>query len=165
MILANLAGLMILAGLALLMLLLVPPERIRALLPFGLIFGVGLPFVVIGVMQNWLGYWTYRQVDPVTLAGIPVFLAVAWFPAVITFAHLLVQYRSPLLRLLLWLAIAAAVTLLQHALSVNNMLSLHDWTSTGTFILTLLIHAGLAAALHFMGHLDLRDLIKSYERR
>ncbi len=165
MILPKLAGLMILAALAVLMVLLVPPERIRALLPFGLIFGVGLPFAVIGVMQNWLGYWTYHQVDLVTLAGIPVFLSVAWFPAVIIFAHLLVQYRSPLLRLLLWLAIAVAVTLLQHALSVNNMLSLQNWSSGGTFILTLLIHAGLAAALHFMGHLDLRDLFKTYERR
>jgi hypothetical protein len=161
MIFENAAGLITLGGLTVVMLLVVPWERIRALLTVGLLFGVVLPFIIIGVMQNWLGFWSYRGVDPVTVAGIPVFLAITWFPSVIVFSHLLAQYRSPLLRILLWLAVAAAVVALQYALMLNNMLVLQNWTFTGTFFLTLFIHAGLAAALHFMGHLDLRSLLKT----
>ncbi len=161
MVLENAVGLISLGGLTVFMFLVVPWERIRALLTFGLIFGVGMPFIVIGLMQNLFGFWDYRGVDPVTLAGIPVFLAVTWFPSVIIYAHLLVQYRSPLLRILLWLAVAGAVAALQYALHLNNMLVFQNWTLTGTFFLTLFIHAGLATALHFMGHLDLRSLLKA----
>lgn len=153
-------GLVIFAALTVLMLLVVPLERIRQLALFGVIFGVGLPFLVIGVMQNLLGFWTYRAVDPVTLAGIPVFLAFAWAPAVIMFAHFMVQYPSPLLRLLLWLTVGAGVTWLQYLHLVNNMLTFQNWTLAGTLLLTLVLHAGLLLALHLIGYLRLRDLLK-----
>lgn len=161
MVFENAAGIMAFGGLTVIMMLVVPWERIRALFVFGLLFGVGLPFIVIGVMQNLFGFWIYRGVDPVTLAGIPVFLAITWFPSVMVFAHLLVQYRSPLLRILLLVAVAVAVTGLQYALALNNMLVTQNWTLTGTFFLTLFIHTGMVPALHFMGHLDLRDLLKT----
>ena len=160
MVFENGAGLIALVVLTVLMFLVVPWERIRALLNFGLIFGVGLPFIVIGLMQNLFGFWTYRGVDPITVAEIPVFLAITWFPSVIIFAHLLVQYRSILLRVLLWLAVAVAVGALQFLLMLNNMLVMQNWTLTATFFLTLFIHAGMAVALHFMGHIDLKSLLR-----
>jgi hypothetical protein len=154
--LENMVGLVVLAGLTGAMLVVVPLERIRRLAVFGLIFGVGLPFVVIGVMQNLLGLWSYRGVDPVTIAGIPVLTALSWFPGVILFAHLYIENRLPALRLLLFVIVGAGVTLLHYLLLINNMLAFRNWTLTGTFILTVAIHAGLVAALRLQVGSDLK---------
>lgn len=157
--LLNLSGISILVALTAVMFLAVPVERIKQLAVFGVIFGGLLPFAVIGTMQNLLGFWHYRAADPVTLAGIPVFLALAWLPAVIIFAHFMVQYSSPLLRLLLWLTIGAAVAWLQYLHIVNGMLVFRNWSLAGSFVLTLFLHGVLLAALHLMGHLRLQELI------
>lgn len=161
--LANLAGGLSLAIFTVAMLLVVPAERIRRLALFGILFGGLLGLTVIFTMQNLLGFWAFREVDPgtLTVAGIPILLALAWTPMVVIFAHLLVQYRTPELRLLLWLGFAGMVTGAQYLMIVNTMLVYRNWTLPGTFLFTLAIHAGLMVVLHIMGHLDLRGLFKS----
>lgn len=159
MLLQNMVGPVALVGFAVIMLLVVPVERIRRLALFGIVFGGILGLLVVFTMQNLFGFWTFRLVDPVTLAGIPVLLALAWAPMVVIFAHLLVQYRTLPLRLLLWLVFAGAVTGAQYLMVVNNMLLFTNWSLLGTFVLTLAVHAGLILVLHLRGHVDLRDLI------
>lgn len=159
--LLNLNGPVVFAALTVAMLLVVPVERIRRFALFAGIFGVVLPFLVIGMMQNILGLWQYRGVDPVNLAGIPVFLALAWAPSVVIFAHLLVQYHLLLLRLLLLLSVGAGVTWLQYLHLQNNMLLFNNWNLAETFVLTVFLHTGMIMALHYMGHLHIQDLLKT----
>ena len=159
--LLHLNGPVVFAAVTVAMLLVVPVERIRRFALFGGIFGGVLPFLVIGMMQNILGLWQYRGVDPVNLAGIPVFLALTWAPSVVIFAHLLLQYRSLLLRLLLLLSVGAGVTWLQYLHLQNNMLHFNNWNLAETFVLTVFLHTGMIMALHFMGHLYIQDLLKT----
>ncbi|MEW5785366.1 MAG: hypothetical protein AB1767_09890 [Bacillota bacterium] len=161
MILENLTGLLILGALTVSMLLVVPWEKIRQLAVFALLFGMLFPFAVIGIMQNLLGFWRYRGVDWVNLAGIPVFLALAWAPSVIIFAYLIIQYRSPLLRLLLLLAVGAGVAGIQFLHLLNNNLTFQNWTLTGSFFLAVIIHTGLLVVMHLMGYLQLPELLRN----
>lgn len=158
--LENLGGLVVLSLLTVVMLLVVPREKIRHLAGFGAIFGLVFPFFVIGVMQNLLGFWDYRGVDPVTVAGIPVFLAISWFPGVVIFAHLLMELRFTALRVLLFLVIGSAVAGLHYLLLLNNMVVFNNWNLTGSFLLTVGIHVLLAGALHAMGFVRLAELVK-----
>lgn len=155
------AGVIIFGGLMLVMFLVVPMERIRQLGLFGFLSGVLLPFLVIHIMQNVLGLWMHHRVDPVYLAEIPVFFAISWLPAVIIFAHFMVQYRTPVLRFLLLLAAGGGVAGIQLLLIANNMLTFNNWSLFESFLLTILIHLGLLGVLHLMGHLNLRDLLEA----
>lgn len=151
--LQNWAGLIVLGGLMGAMLLVVPLERIRRLTVFGIVFGILFPFLVIGVMQNLLGFWDYRGIDPVAILGIPVFLAVSWFPAVIIFAHLLMEHRLMLMKVLLIVGAGAAVAALHYLMLLNNMVAFENWDLTGSFLLTVGIHLLLAVVLHYTGYL------------
>ncbi len=156
-----LAGMLSLALVSAVLFLLVPRERIRLLLPYGIVFGAGLGVLQIAVLQNQLGYWLFRQIDFLTAAGIPLFVAFTWLPAEIIFAHLLMELRHPAARLLLWLFTGVAVSASQYLFILNRMLSFHNWTLLDSFFLTLATHVALAAVLHLMGYFRLQELLKS----
>ncbi len=157
-----LVGLLSMALVAGLVLLLVPRERIRRLLPYGIIFGAGLGVVLIALLQNLLGYWEFRQIDLFTVGAIPPLIAFTWLPAEILFAHYLMELRRPEARFLLWISMGAAVSVFQYLLILNRMLLFfQNWTLLDSFFLTLALHIGLAAVLHLMGYLRLPDLLKS----
>ncbi len=156
----NMAGVIIFGALMVVMVLVVPLEKIRKLAVFGLLSGVLLPFLVIHIMQNVLGLWIHRGIDPVTIADIPVFFAITWLPAVIMFAHFIVQYRSFVLVILLLMAVGGGVAGIQFLLIANNMLTFNNWVLFESFLLTMGIHLGLIGVLHLMGHLDLHNLLR-----
>ncbi len=156
-----LVGVLALALAAGLVLLLVPRERIRLLLPYGIIFGAGLGVLQIAVLQNMLGYWEFRQIDFLTAGGIPLLIAFTWLPAEILFAHFLMELRRPAARLMLWLFTGAAVSAGQYLFILNRMLTFQHWTLLDSFFLALATHVALAAVLHLMGYLRMQDLLKS----
>ncbi len=160
MLLSNMTGLTAFGVLIVAMVLIVPWERIRRLALFTFLFGVLFPFAVIGVMQNLLGLWSYRAVDPVTIADIPVFLAVAWAPALVLFAHFMVQYRSRALRLLLLLTAGAGVAGMQYFHLINGNLVFQNWTLFGSFLLGVGLHILMLMVLQLMGYLKVQDLLE-----
>ncbi len=159
--LTYLPGPIILAILTAAMMLAVPVERIRRLLPYGIIFGAGLGLIIIFLFQNLLGYWSFHRVDLLNAGRIPVLLALCWLPAEILFAHFMIELRSAGFKCLLWLLMGAAVVGLHYLFITNRLLTFTNWNLLGTFLLTLFIHAGLVVVLHLFGYLKLQDLLKS----
>jgi hypothetical protein len=82
------------------MFLTVPGPNIKRLALFGVVSGLGIGIFLILIMQNWLGLWTYHQIDFIYLGRLPLLLLSAWTPVEILFAHFLSRYQQPLLRLL-----------------------------------------------------------------
>ncbi len=158
--LRNLVGMLLLIAMLGLLFLLVPRGGIRRLLPYGVVFGAGLGLVFIVVMQSLLGYWEFRDIDFLTVRGVPLLLAFTWLPLEILFAYYLVELRRPAAKILLWIAVGAAVTAIQHLFVLNSMLVFRDWTLLDSFFLALAAHVGLAVVLHLMGHLRLQELLK-----
>ncbi|MGI6285845.1 hypothetical protein SEF58_08495 [Neomoorella humiferrea] len=154
MVLAGLAGpIVFLAGL-ILMLLVVPWERVKELALVGLVGGLALAFLVIYLMQNYFGFWAFRRVDLINVGGIPLFLAASWFPLIIVFSHLLAQYKNIMPLLLILLAFPLGATLLHLLLRANGMLFYRHWNLPLTFILSLGIHLVIMAYLYAAGMLD-----------
>lgn len=144
----NLMGLIISTGSLLLMLLTVPWHIIKRIFVFGVVSGFGLAVVLILIMQNWLGFWTFHRVDFLYFDGIPLFLSAAWTPAEIFFAHFLSQYRYAALRFLLIIFIPAIAVAIHFILIWNQMLAYHQWNLFWTFLVSLGIHLGIAFYLN-----------------
>lgn len=130
------------------MLLTVPWQQIRRLARFGIVSGLGIAFLLILVMQNWLHLWIFHQIDFIYLGGIPVLLSAAWAPVEIFFAHFLSRYQHPILRLLLILAIPAVAVGVHFFQIQLGTLTYHHWNYFGTYLISLGIHTGLALYLN-----------------
>ncbi len=136
------------------MFLVVPFQRIRELFWIGLIGGFGIGLLLIYMMQNVLGFWVFRNIDVISVAGVPLFIALSWFPFIIAFSHLLAQYHNVLLISLLLLAFPMG-TVLIHALFLNNLALVYmNWNLYLTFFLSLVIHLLLALYLFTTGRLE-----------
>lgn len=144
----NLMGLIIFTGALLLLILTVSLSEIKRFAVFGLVSGLGIAFTLILLMQNWLGLWTFHQVDLLNFIRIPLFLSAAWVPAEIFFAHFLSQYQHPWLRVLLLLFLPAIAVGIHFILIWNQMLTYYYWDYWGTFFISLGIHIGLALYLN-----------------
>lgn len=157
----GLAGPIIFIGGLVLMFLVVPWERIKELSLIGIVGGLGIAIVLIYIMQNALGLWTFFRVDLVNISGIPLFLAASWFPLIVLFSHFLNQYKNmPLLASTL-LAFPLGATLLHLFLIANGMLVYTNWNLALTFILSLGIHLAITLYLYATGQLEnLRLFIK-----
>jgi hypothetical protein len=153
-ILANLAGLLMLIGAGLATILLVPWTRIRQLLPVGLVAGLVTALILVYLMQNVFQFWTFYQVDFLVVGGIPFFLSATWVPLVICYSHLLAQYRRAWSTALLILSFPAGATAVHYLLILNKMLQYQRWNLGYTFLLGLLIHLGIFAYLYRSGCLE-----------
>ncbi|MDO9534622.1 MAG: hypothetical protein Q7J85_04650 [Bacillota bacterium] len=114
------------------MFLVVPWERIKTLLPLGLIGGLGVALILLYLMQNILGFWVFNQVDVINIIRIPLFLSLAWLPFVIAFSHLIAQYRNAILIIGILAAFPLGATLIHLFLLNNGMLTYHNWSLFGT---------------------------------
>ncbi|MEW6183213.1 MAG: hypothetical protein AB1500_08560 [Bacillota bacterium] len=89
------AGPVIFLGASAIMILNVPPERIKVFFPVGVAGGLGVALALVFLMQNALGYWVFHRVDILSVAGIPLFLSAAWLPIVIIFCHINLHLAPP----------------------------------------------------------------------
>lgn len=148
-------GLLVFSGALMLMLLTVPWPAIKKWLPFGLVSGLGIAFLLILIMQNWLHLWIFRHVDFIYLGTIPLILSAAWTPTEIFFAHFLSRYQGPALRLLLILAIPAVAVAVHFFQIQNHVLTYQHWNYFGTYLVSSGIHFGLAYYLHRVDRIPL----------
>lgn len=152
--LENLTGpLLFLAG-TIFMLLVVPWQRIKELFAIGLVAGIGMAILLNYLMQNVLAAWVYHRVDIFSPAGIPFFLSAAWTPIIITFCHLLSQYKNLWLPGILLGAFPVGATFLQFLLRSGGLLEYNNWNLLYTFLVSLVIHLGIATYLHVTGRLE-----------
>ena len=152
--LINLVGLLLFLIGLIFMFLVVPYPRIRELFWIGMLGGFGISLLLIYTMQNVLGFWIFRNIDLVSVAGVPLFISLSWFPFIIAFSHLLAQYENVMLVSLLLLAFPLGFVLL-HALFLNSLALIYiNWNLYLTFFLALIIHLFLALYLFATGRLD-----------
>lgn len=154
MILEGLIGLLVLIFSLCVMFLAAPWERIKGLFFFGLIGGVSMALVLNYIMQNTLNLWIYQRADVLNILGLPFFLLASWTPLVITYGHMLSQYKNFALVGLLMITFSLGSVLVHVLLIGNRMLVYNDWSLALTFILTLAIHGLLAIYLYLTGRLE-----------
>jgi hypothetical protein len=133
------------------MFLVVPWERIKQLLLFGAVLGTVFGTVHYYLLLNVFGAWRYQNVDLLSVSGLPILLIVAWLPYTIIFLHLLAQYRTPLLMLLLVLVAAFLPIAYQFLLEVNGMAVQRTWPWMSIFLYALGIHIFQAAFFYAVG--------------
>ncbi|MEW6725169.1 MAG: hypothetical protein AB1331_09755 [Bacillota bacterium] len=137
----------LLAGSTALMFLTVPLRRIRSLLGWGLVAGLGVATALVYLMQVVYGFWDFRNADPLSYAGIPWTLGLSWIPLVIVFSDF-VRRRS------LWLTAASLVVfpvgaVLTHWYMLQNgMLIYRNWSLPATFLISLGIHLAILASVN-----------------
>lgn len=155
MIFEGLAGFLVLSLGLFAMYILVPRERINDIYRFGLVGGLLVALALIYIMQNILGFWVFfNQVDFFSIAGLPIFMSIAWVPMVIVYSHLMSQAKNLLQAAIIICAFPAGATLFKWLLLVNGMLAYFNWNLTMTFFLSMAIHIALAAYLFTTGRLD-----------
>ena len=129
---------------ALAMVILVPRRRIWELLAFGIIGGFALAMAVQYVAVVLLNLWRFNYVQIAAWRGIPVFVAAAWMPTVIIFAHLLSYLRSSTGILLYVVGFSLATAGLEYAFVLMGYRSYVNWMFPYTVALAIVLHGILA---------------------
>ncbi|HOA36184.1 MAG TPA: hypothetical protein PKV91_07830 [Bacillota bacterium] len=141
---ANLAGPIALVVMTAIMFLLVPWERIQRYLPAASVFGVGLGTATYYILQNIVRAWHFQNADLFSLAGIPLFMILAWIPYTIIYFHLLAQYRTLIHVALLILFSAAVPSFFHFLLGINGMVIFNKWAWWDNFFYALAVYNTLA---------------------
>jgi len=76
-------------GLLLLLVIFLNRKEIKSLFWFGIIWGTILTTIIIFILSNIFHLLTYQHVYPFTIFNLPLFLDLAWAPAIIIFIHFL----------------------------------------------------------------------------
>jgi hypothetical protein len=153
----NWMGLIVLGGSSLLMVLTVPWKEIQRFLLFGVFGGLMIGIVLIFILQNRLGLWNFHRIDLIYLGRIPLLLSAAWTPTEIFFAYFLSRCQHFWPRLTLLLFIPGVATAIHFIQIWNRMLIYRHWSLTNTFLLSLVIHVGLAYYLHKVHQIPLLE--------
>ena len=143
------AGIIILLLTSVLMISIVSMERIKELLKYGLVGGLVVALILVYLMQNVFGFWTFNNVDIINIIGIPILLSSAWIPSVIIFAYLLNKYNQiTSIGVILFVFPLSAVVV--HYVFINfGLLQYSHWNLFYTFLVSLGIHIGLAGYLYY----------------
>jgi len=161
MILSSLGGLITFLGGLIIMLLIVPRDNIRSLLSVGLIGGFGVALLLLYFMQNLFGFWVFYRVDFFNILDIPIILSATWIPLVITFSYLSSNYTNLIPIVGFIIAFPVASVLVHLLFIVNGMLFYNNWNLMLTFILSLIIHIGIAIYLYANGLLKKTRNVKA----
>lgn len=148
MIAENLAGMILLIIGIVLMMILVPMDRVIKFSVAGLIGGLGVALGLVHIMQNIFSYWVFTGVDLLYFRGIPILLSSTWIPIEIIFCHLTTKTRSFFTRIVLLVAVPLLAAFVHYLFILNKMLTYHYWNLTGTFLVSLVIHAALLGYLY-----------------
>ena len=114
-----------------LMIIMVPREKIRKLFWFSLLWG---PTVDVFLVWSFsaLRFYQYQYIKPFDFFGIPIWNALAWIPAIVLFIYFLPERKEPYL---IWLYIAT-------------------YSMLGVFVGAFYTEFGLVKEIHF--HYGLR---------
>lgn len=119
-------------------LLAVPQESFRRLVPFGLVAGFGLAFLINLFGTSIFQLWSYGRLSWPIL-GTPFWVLLAWIPAVVLFVHFLPEESLP--RLAWLLLFPAAYTLIEFLfIRAGLRFYSHSWNLAYAFLLSLGTH-------------------------
>ncbi len=139
----------------LVMVLIVPREFIIEYLWAGLLLGAGIAFVLLFFMELEYGFWSFEDIDLITINGLHVFLAFTWLPLIIIYTYFIMEMDSVLARLLTVTAFPA-LSVLSHYIFIHfNLLQYNNWEYVYTFLISLLIHLAVIGVLYVKN--DLRS--------
>lgn len=150
----GMAGIFLVAAGLALMFLVVPLERIIKLLPVGIVGGWGAAFLLIYLLQNVFGYWTYNRADLLHILGVPFLVAASWAPFIIVFSHLLAQYDDIFLVGLNLAFFPLGGTAIHVIMLSNQMLTYNNWNLAYTFLVGLAIHIVILMYLYVTGRVE-----------
>ncbi len=155
MILENYFGLILFLATLLLMIFIVPLERIKQLFVIGLLGGFGGGLVLIYVLQNIFGFWEFQnRADLIFFLDIPIFISLSWLPIVITFCHLLTQYKNIPLIVGIIVSVPLAAVFIKYLMLENGMLNYVNWNLFDTFLVSIGIHIGITTYMYFTNRLE-----------
>ncbi len=129
------------------MLVLIPGDKIRRLLPFGIVGGAVLALIVQWVAVPVLDLWRFHYLSLFSFQGIPLGLVLAWFPATVIFGAYFESMHSLAAKLLYVLAFALIITIIEYGFVLAGYRSFINWNIVNSFLLAAAIHSVLAAYL------------------
>jgi hypothetical protein len=132
------------------MLVLVPRQRIWELFAFGVVGGFLLALVIQYLAVLRFNWWSFNFLQFASWRGIPLFVAAMWFPSVIIFAHFLKEMKSTTTIFLYILAFGAVTTATEYALVYLGYRQYGNWNVLMTFALAVGIHSLLAGYLLYV---------------
>ncbi|WP_459836433.1 hypothetical protein [Halanaerobaculum tunisiense] len=124
------------------MFFLVPLEKIKELLPFGLVGGFVLAVIIQYLAVDLLKLWRFN-VAFLSFKGIPIAVLLAWIPPVIVFRYFWFRIGSALGKMLYILFFALSTTAFEYASVLFNYRDYLNWNVFLTFALALVVHLGL----------------------
>ena len=66
-------------------LVLIPKDKYKTLLFYGLVWGLFCSYLFIWILASWLHLFEYLQAEPFKTLGINLWLGCAWIPAIMLF--------------------------------------------------------------------------------
>lgn len=133
---------------------LVPRDKIKNHTTFGILAGPVLGFILLYFMSSLYDFWQFGSID-FFIMGIPVFMALVWYPLEVGFAYYFLNSNNTGMYLTVVLFLPVFATLSHMALMQLNLLSYQNWSLLGTFIQSLIIHIILGAYLYYTARMDL----------
>ncbi len=117
----------------------VPRNQIIRLLPVGFFGGFGQAILILGLLVPVLGWWRFNYTDFFSVAGIPLFIALAWLPVVIIYAYYLnrVKNREGLIAYITGFSLSTALYV--HWLIRAGFLVFVNWNSLFTFLVAIIL--------------------------
>ncbi|OWZ83758.1 hypothetical protein [Natranaerobius trueperi] len=151
--LPGLAGPLLFIISAILLLVLVPKKVILEKLIFGIVFGIGLAFILFYFLDIRFGFWDYRQVDLFFIADIPVFLSGTWTPLVILFVYFIKLASNFFTKIIVTLSFPLLAVISHFFFKLNEMLVYNNWNFFETFLMSFIVHLGIIGGLYIIGDL------------
>lgn len=139
----NLVWLYLFTVLTAAMILIVPPDRIKEFLSFGLIGG-GLTAIILQVFGvNILEAWKFNTAL-IFINGIPLGILLAWIPPTIIFGHFTYRINSFISAGLYIIGFALLTAVITYGSVLLGYRSYLNWNPYLDFLLAFITHLGLA---------------------
>ncbi|PKM47251.1 MAG: hypothetical protein CVV03_04525 [Firmicutes bacterium HGW-Firmicutes-8] len=123
------------------MLIAVPRTKIIQFLPVGAIGGFGLSLLLNALLVTVLGWWRFNFANIFSLAGIPIFITLAWTPVVIIYAYYLDFVKGFNRVISYMLGFTLATGLYVHWLAAGGFITYIRWNSLYTFVLAFILYS------------------------
>ncbi len=135
------------------MIIAVPRSKILHFLPLGIFGGFSQSFLLLGYFVPVIGWWKFNHANVFSLAGIPLFIALAWTPVVIIYAYYFNRLKHPLEVLAYQIAFSLVTGLYVHWLVRAGFLVFLNWHSILTVIIAFLLYSPITYYMMKIYHL------------
>ncbi len=121
----------------------VPRSKILKILPFSLVSGFILSFVLMYLYVNIFRWWEFNYPGVISLAGVPLFASLSWTPAVIIYSHFLSWPKGKWLFYGYIAGAALATALFVQWLVLVNYVEFIRWNFFYTIVMALVLFSVL----------------------